>query len=66
MVTTIKTANPASPKTNPERGLFFRKDFPFASRVPFEGGAEVELDAVDVLCPIHEGKPGVGVGLLVF
>ena len=65
MITTIKTANPASPKTNPERGLFFRKEFPFGTEVPFEGGAVVEVVSVVVTCPGDVGEAGGGVGRLL-
>jgi len=67
MITTIKTANPASPKTKPERGLFFRKEFPFGPEVPFEGGAGMEDVSVVVTCPFDVGKAGGGVdGLFEF
>ena len=67
MIATIKTANPASPKTNPERGLFFRKAFPLGPEVPFEGGTVVEVVSVVVTCPFHVGKTGGGVdGLFEF
>jgi len=45
MTTAIKITNPANPKTNPERGLLFRKAFPFICGAPLEG--EAVVGAVD-------------------
>lgn len=53
-----KAANPASPKTNPASGLFSRKDFPFDSGAPVEGGAVVEVVPVVVVCPFGAGVGG--------
>ena len=60
----IKPTSPASPKTNPERGLFSRKDFPFDSELPFGGGAEAGSVCVTVTGtsdPVVESG-GVAVG----
>lgn len=60
MITMIKAASPASPKTNPARGLFSRKDFPLGSEVPLEGGAVSEVVSVIVVAPgVRSGGVGV-------
>ena len=41
MTTAIKITNAANPKTNPERGLLFRKAFPFICGAPLEEAAVV-------------------------
>jgi len=64
MIKMIKAASPARPKTNPERGLFSRKDFPLGWEVPPEGGAVAEDVSVIVIGPFGPVivSSGVGVG----
>ena len=64
MDTMIKHTNPASPKTNPERGLFSRKDFPLDWELPPGGGAETGSVCVTVTGPsdpvVESGRVAVG------
>jgi hypothetical protein len=64
MTAMIKPASPARPKTNPERGLFWRKDFPLGSGVPLEGGAVADDVSVIVIGPFDPvvESGGVDVG----
>lgn len=66
MIEIIKTASPAIPKTNPERGLFWRKDFPFDPEVSIEGGTVVEVDCVTVVCTVGVDGGDVVGGLLEY
>lgn len=63
MTTRIKPTSPLSPKTNPERGLFSRKDFPFDPEAPLEGRAVLEDTSVTVTCPFG-GDVGVSDGIV--
>jgi hypothetical protein len=62
--TRIKPKSAANPKTEPERGLFSRKEFPLAPEVTPGGGAVAELVCVIVVAPSGwlVGTGGVSVG----
>lgn len=66
MTRITKTASPARPKTNPARGLFSRKVFPLAPKVPLGGGTAVEVVSVTVTGlfdpDVEGGGAGVGEG----
>ena len=51
MTKTTRPINPARPKTNPERALFLRKEFPLDPEVSFVGKAVVEVVSVTVTGP---------------
>ena len=56
MTTMIKMTNPARPKTNPERGLFWRKEFPIGPEgAVSDGMAVVGAVAAAVNCPPDGG-----------
>lgn len=62
--TMTRNTSPAIPKTNPERGLFSRKDFPFDSEVPLGGGILEESVCVIVTGPsdpvFEDGRAAAG------
>jgi len=66
MITRIRTANPANPKTNPESGLFLRKAFPSIWDASLEVAAVVEAVATSVNCPLGVGAKGATEGLFRF
>ena len=63
MITMITTTSPTSPKTNPARGLFSRKDFPLGSEVALEEGAVSEIVSVITVDPFGPGLRPDGVGV---